>query len=241
MGFGYLFLGHLIAFLLSMTAGALGFGSLALILGYLLLLLGLIRLSKFHSSFGIAKWCLLPMLILSLYRLISDAASLFLLQIPFLGGAVGTVVEWAELALTVFFQLALLFGIRMLADSVELKKLSAAALRNTLFVGIYAMLTLAEHLSLSEAVAPYVILSANVFHFAWIICILWLLLSCMKNIGIAGEDEESETPRGPAWLRRINETYERTHSRLNEQARADGEEMMRRRQEKKKNKTKKKK
>lgn len=241
MGFGYLLLGHLIAFLLSMTAGALGFGSLALILGYLLMLLGLLRLSKFHNSFGLSKWLLLPMLVLSVYRLISDVATLFLLSIPMLDGIVSVVADWAELALTVLFQLALLYGIRMLADSIELKKLSAAALRNTLFVGIYTMLRLAEKMSLPEAVRPYVVLLANAFNFIWIVCILWLLLSCMKNIGVAGEEENSDAFTGPSWLRRINSAYERTHRELNEQARADGAEMMRRRQEKKKSKSKKKK
>ncbi len=240
MGFGYLLLGYLIAFLLSLTAGALGVGSFALILGYSLMLLGLLRLSKYHSAFGLSKWLLLPMLIFSIDWLLSDIATLFLLPIPLLDGIARTVFEWADLALTVLFQLALLYGIRMLADSISLKKLSAAALRNTLFVGIYAMLMLSEKLSIPEEVRSYVVLVANIFNFVWIVCILWLILGCMKNIGTEGEDDEVPARTGPAWLNRINDAYERTHNKLNEQARADGEEFMRRRQEKKKGKTKKK-
>ena len=240
MGFGYLLLGYLISFLLSMTAGALGFGSLALILGYVLMLLGLLRLVKFHRAFSLAAWILLPLFLLSLYWLLSDVATLFLLSLPWLGGTVEGILESIELAVRVFFQLSLLYGIRMLADSIELKKISSAALRNTLFVGLYAMLTLAGELALPEAVLAWVVILANILHLVWIVCILWLLLSCMKNIGVAGE-EENTAPTGPRWLRRINDAYERTHDKLNEQARADGEAMMRRRQEKKKNRSKKKK
>lgn len=241
MGFGYLLLGYLIAFLLSMTAGALGFGSLALLFGFAMMLVGLWRLSRYHSAFKLSVWILLPMLVTAIYWLFSDIGTLFLLSLPFTDGIVRTVMEGADLALTVLFQLALLYAIRMLADSIELKRLSAAALRNTLFVGIYAMLRLAQYLSIPAQAKGYVVLFANLFQLLWIVCILWLLLNCMKSIGRAGEDEEEPTHSRIGWLNRLHDAYERTHDKLNAQARADGEELMRRRREKKKNRTKKKK
>ena len=239
MGFGYLFFGYLIAFLLSMTASALGFGSLALLLGLALMLAGLWRLCRYHAAFSLAKWLILPLSILSLYRLVCDVDALLLLAFPISTGTVRAVADWSYLALSVLFQLSLLYAIRMLADSIELKKISRAALRNTLFVGIYAMLRIAENLSIPDGARAYIILAANVFEILWILCVLGLLLSCMKNIGSAGEDEEAPARSGIGWINRINDAYDRTHDRLNRQARADGEEFMRRRREKKKKKGKK--
>lgn len=239
MGFGYVFFGYLIAFLLSMTASALGFGSLALLLGLALMLMGLQKLCRYHRAFGLAKWLTLPLFILSLYWLLCDIDTMLLLALPIASEAVRTVADWLDLGLTVLFQLSLLYAIRMLSDSIELKKLSRAALRNTLFVGIYAMLRLAQNLSIPEAARAYIILAANVFEILWIICVCFLLLSCMKNIGSEGEDEKAPSRSRIGWINRINDAYERTHDRLNEQARADGEEFMRRRREKKKKKGKK--
>lgn len=241
MGFGYLLLGFLTAFLLSMAAGALGLKSLALILGILLMFLGLSKLSKFHRAFIFPTWILLPMLILALYWLLADISTMFLLSLPLTADNVKTVAEWADFAITVLFQLGILYAIRMLAESVELRKLSASALRNTLFVGIYAMLYFACNLSLSEQIMAYVILAMNFFNLVWIVCNLWLIVNCMKCIGFEGEEENPSGGSRFSWLNRINDAYEREHSKLNEQSRADGEEFMRRRQEKKKNKGKKKK
>lgn len=241
MGFGYLFLGYLVAFLLSLTAGALGVKSLALIGGFLLMLIGISRLSRYHGAFALSKWLLIPMLLVALYWLFADIEALFLLPIPFVGGTVEAVVGWVDFVLTVLFQCALLYAIRMLADSIELKKISAAALRNTLFVGIYAMLYVASNLSLEETVAAYVTLFANLLNLLWVVCIAWLLVNCMKCIGSEGEEDAPPSRSRFAWVNRLNDAYDRTHEKLNEQARADGEALMRRHQEKKKNRSKKKK
>lgn len=242
MGFGYLFFGYLIAFLLSLTAKALGFGSLALILGIGLMYLGLSRLCKYHKSFALSLWLLLPMLLVSVYGLVSEISATFLLGIPFTTGTVQTVVSWIDLGLTVLYQCALLYAIRMLAGSIELTRIARSALRNTLFVGIYAVLMIARNLStLSEVLVGYLNLFANVFQLLWIVCILWLLVNCMKCIGSAEEENEEPTRSRVGWINRINDAYDRTHNRLNEQARADGEEFMRRRREKKNKKSKKKK
>ena len=242
MGFGYLFFGYLIAFLLSLTAEALGFGSLAMLLGLALMFLGLSRLRKYQAAFAFSLWMLLPMLLVTLYGLVAEISSVFLLGIPFTGGLVREIVSWVEIGLSVLFQCVLLYAIRMLADGIELKRISRAALRNTLFVGIYALLMIARNIStLSAELVGYLNLFANVFQLIWIVCILWLLVNCMKCIGAAGEESEEDSRSRVGWINRINDAYERTHSRLNEQARADGEEFMRRRREKKSNKSKKKK
>ena len=239
MGFGYLFFGYLIAFLLSMTARALGFGTLASLLGLALILMGLQRLGRYHKAFSLSKWLAIPRLLLSLYWLACDVGARLSIALPITVGIVHDVAEWLDLGCSVLFQLSLLYAIRMLSDGIGLKGLSRTALRNTLFVGIYAMLRIAQNFSIPEVARGYVILAANVFELLWILCILLLLLNCMKSIGIEGEDEEQPTRSRVGWINRVNDAYDRTHQRLNEQARADGEAFMRHRRDKKQKKHKK--
>ncbi|MBE6590188.1 MAG: hypothetical protein E7643_08415 [Ruminococcaceae bacterium] len=239
MGFGYLTIGYLIAFLLYLTVQALGVGSLAFLLGYLLMFYGLMSLCRYESAFSTAKWFLLPMMLGALYLLLADVSNLFLLGIPFVSGTVREVANWILFALEVIFQFALLYGIRMISDSVGIKKQSFAAVRNTIFVGIYALLYISQSLSMADSVKVYVVIFTNIFNLVWIACNLLLLLGCTKNICREGDEEITPRRSRFEWVNRMGDAYERTHNKLNESARADGEAFMRRRQEKKRNKKKK--
>lgn len=238
MGFGYLLLGYLVAFLLYLTVQALGVGSLALLLGYLLMFYGLYLLCRYHSAFTASKWLLIPLCVTACYRLAEDISALFLLDVPFVGGTVGEVVDWVTFFLLAFFQFAMLYGIRMLADSVGLKKHSSAALRNTLFVGGYALLYIAGNLPLFQTVKSYLTLSVTLLNLVWVVCNLWLLAGCMKDICPAGEEELAPKQSRFAWVNRMNDAYDRAHEKLNQQSRADGEQLRRRKQEKKRRKKK---
>ncbi len=238
MGFGYLLLGYLVAFLLYLTVQALGVGSLALLLGYTLMFYGFYLLNRYHSAFAIAKWSLIPLFGTALYRLAEDISALFLLDFPFVGGTFGDVMDWATFFLLTFFQFAMLYGIRMLADSVGLKKHASATVRNTLFVGIYALLYVAGNLPLFQTVKPYLTLSVTLLNLLWVICNLWLLTGCMKDICPAGEEELAPKRSRFAWVNRMGDAYDKAHEKLNEQSRADGECWRRNRQEKKRRKKK---
>ena len=65
MGFGYVFIGYLTAFLLENTVKGLGVNGAAALIGYMAMFLGLLTLSLYHSDFKVAKWSLIPMMIIS--------------------------------------------------------------------------------------------------------------------------------------------------------------------------------
>ena len=239
MGFGYLLLGYLMAFLLYLTVQALGVGSLALLAGYLLMLYGLMKLCKYHSAFNAAKWLLIPMLLGALYLFIADLSRLLLLGIPFVKGSVRAVADWIIFIIGIVYQCALVYGIRMIGDSVGIKKISFAAVRNSVFVAIYALLYISQNLTMQASVKWYVVIFTNVFNLIWILCNLVLLLSCTKNICREGDEEITHRPSRFGWVNRMGEAYDRAHQKLNDQARADGEAFIRRRQEKKKHKKRK--
>lgn len=238
MGFGYLLLGYLISFLIYLTIQALGVGSLALLTGYLLMFYGLMTLCKYHDAFNTAKWLLLPMLLGALYLLVADVSTLFLLDVPFVNGSVREIADWIMFAIGIVYQCALLYGIRMISDSVGVKKLSFAAARNTVFVALYALLYVSQYLTMQDSVKMYVVLFTNIFNLVWILFNLTLLLGCTKSICREGDEEITPRRSRFEWVNRVGDAYERTHQKLNEQARADGEAFMRKRKEKKRKKKK---
>ncbi len=239
MGFGYLLLGYLITFVIYLTVQALNVGSLATLLGYALMCYGLFSLNRYDSAFTIAKWMAVARLCLVPYAVLTDASSLFLFDLPILGGVWEAAVRWIGFCVEIILLFAMLYGIRMLADSIELKKLSGAALRNTLFVGAYALLYLVWNLPFAEGIRPYLTFSVQLMNLAVIFVNVLLLLQCTKNICREGDEEVTPKRSRFEWINRMGDAYEKAHTKLNEQAKADGEAFMRQRVEKKKNKKKK--
>ena len=54
MGFGFLLIGYLVAFVLSMTMERLSFGGAAYLIGYLLMFRGLLELERYQRAFSYA-------------------------------------------------------------------------------------------------------------------------------------------------------------------------------------------
>ncbi len=231
MGFGYLLLGYLVTFLLQLTAQGLGMGGIALVLGYALMFYGLWQLTRFERSFAVAKWMLVPLFVIALYATLKDFAVLFLWELPFVTPVLDAVVMWTEFALVFAFNLSMLLAIRAIAKQVELLRTERAAIRNAIFVGIYVILFLVGNLPLSnlEVVRTYLKLPVALLQLVWILCNLFLLLSCTKDICKAGD--ENIEPKRYKWefLNKIGDAYEANRQRSIERTTRETEERLRRR------------
>ena len=72
MGFGYLLMGYLTVFLLYILASSVGVGPFALLIGYLLMLYGLLQLRRFQSSFSIAAILTLPLSVTAVLECVKE-------------------------------------------------------------------------------------------------------------------------------------------------------------------------
>lgn len=244
MGFGYLFIGYLITFVLYITVNSLGFGGVALLLGYGVMFYALNTLTLYHRAFTYAKWVQLPLAVTALYSLIASLSELFLLHLPIVTPTITYVTEWITFLLMVFFNVALLYGIRMLAREVGLVHIAVKAVRNSVFVGLYAVLMLIAKLPiLPEGARSYLTLPIVMLDVVWVVLNLLLLVSCAKNICPAGDEEQQPKRSRFEWINRIGDTYERNRQRAIDSTTQEAEEVLRRRQEKRnqKNHSKKKK
>ena len=167
-----------------------------------------------------------------------------MLHLPIVTPTITYVTEWITFLLMVFFNVALLYGIRMLAREVGLVHIAVKAVRNSVFVGLYAVLMLIAKLPiLPEGARSYLTLPIVMLDVVWVVLNLLLLVSCAKNICPAGDEEQQPKRSRFEWINRIGDTYERNRQRAIDSTTQEAEEVLRRRQEKRnqKNHSKKKK
>ncbi|MBQ8441445.1 MAG: hypothetical protein IJX19_12345 [Clostridia bacterium] len=232
MGFGYVFIGYLMAFLLENTVKGLGVSGAAALLGYGAMFVGLFTLSLYQSDFKGAKWSLLPLMLTAVYNLLCSVADLFAWELGALGGDTAkAIVKWTTFFLLMIFQFALLYGIRMISESVGLKQISIKAIRNAAFVGLYALLyVIAAMMPEGEAIR-YLALSMSILQLAYVVFNLLLLLNCAKDICPAGEEDQPIKRSRFAIINKIGDAYERNQQRAVESTMREAEEKLRKRQE----------
>lgn len=232
MGFGYVFLGYLIAFVIYATVDALSLGGLALLVGYGIMLSGLWVLSYYQKAFAWAKYLLFPLLATALYDCLVSFAELFAWDLGGLTGeAAKTVYTWITFLLLMLFQLALLFGIRVIAKDVGLKQIQIKALRNAVFVGLYGILyALAQSLP-EDSIKGYLTLPVVLLQLTYVIFNLLLLVNCAKDICPAGEEDLPPKRSRFAILNRISDTFERNRQRAIDRTLKETEDKLRERRE----------
>lgn len=243
MGFGYLLIGYLVTFILYMTFNGLGFGGLALLLGYALMFMGLSELNRYHRAFFWAKWSLVPAFPIALYDLAHALADQLLWSSPLFAPSVSGAVGWVNFLILITFNLAMLHGIRMIARSVGIEHMATAATRNSFFVGLYALLYLVGNMPISalEPAKNYLGLAVTLTNLLWIALNLLLLLACNKNICRAGEEDVPPKRSRFAWVNRIGDAYDRNRQRAIDNTTREAEEVLRRRRERREAKKHKKK
>lgn len=243
MGFGYLLIGYLISYVLSLTVSGLGFGGLALLLGYAVMLMGLRELEHFEPMFAWSKWLLIPMAAFAVFDTATALDKLFLWQLPIFSEAIVSICNIASFALSMIFHFALLSAIRTISTSVGIASMAVSAVRNTVFIGMYAVVTCVANLplELSEDVTNILSFAALLLNIVWVACNLLLLLACNKNICRKGDEEQTPRRSRLKWFNKIDDIYEKNKQNTIDSTREYAEEVLRRRQAEREKKKKRKK
>ena len=210
--------------------------------GFGTMLLGLWELTRYNQCFVYAKWTCVPLMAVALYRLVASLGGLLLWDAEILNGTAETVVVWIQFLLIIFFHVALLYGIRAISREVGLGYIAAKAIRNAVFVGLYAIVYLCTNLIFlnNEEIRGYFFFSQLLTEIVYIALNLLLLLSCTKNICAEGEEDVPAKPHRWELLNKIDEVYDKTRQKRADQARAEGEAFAERRRQKKEQKKSKK-
>lgn len=201
MGFGLLFLGYFLAFVVF-----LGHLAVCRALGGVIIAIAAYKLNKYHSGFR-------PMLLLSLISIIFYGAATALDVLDYVGVSyaaretLASVVAIVDIPLTFVFQASMLVGIRGISRETASEKLYFAASRNLIF---YVILLVFEAITL----LPFTItrnLSVLAVIFALVLAIfnLVLIFKCYAGICDSADVEMNVRPSRIGFVNSFREEQER--------------------------------
>ena len=182
MGFGLLFLGYFVAYLVS-------FAFPVKIFGYALMIFGCEKLSEYNTKF---KLCNLPLGFLSLaglYSLVYKVYEWLSIESFLTSDGVYKAVSSVGEAFEIAYHACLLIAICAIAKETELHKMAYKAMRNLLIIiagEIAYFVAILLPAGSASNVAGYI---SAVLRLVWIALDLWLIANCYRLICPEGEED----------------------------------------------------
>ena len=230
MGFGWLFLGYVVSFLLSAVGAMLNIKFLVCLLGYVLILRGVWELCKYNQAFRAPLAVVLLLIPVTVYEMLAEWGGVFAWNLPFLSERAEAVMGWVDFALTVIFHFAGYYAIAVIAKSVDLSRTVQSAVFDSVIGVGYVTLLLICRLILSESAAAYFSAPLTAFLLFWRICDVCLLASCCKNICPAGDEDVAPRRYRLEFLNRMGDAFANNFRRAADSTRQSREEALRNRQ-----------
>jgi signal transduction histidine kinase len=227
MGWGLLFFGYFLEFILGINSM---FAPFVYLIGFAVILMGVSQLARYCKSFLRAKWCVLALMVLSVWRTYAGLNDLFSLGLPFVNQTVSSVVSWLFFLGMTLFHVFLALSVKELALRVDSNKNAVRALRNLVMYGLYAVAYLLSNTMTGvKSLVPIVLLLWPV----WAICNCVMLYSCYMHIVPADQEEQAGRPLSRfAFVNRFRAAMDAKEQKAIEADRAYHAENARRRMEK---------
>ena len=236
MGFGWLFIGYFITFMVQMNPYAVFVAPL----GIAMLAYGAYKLYSYCHRFA---YIYIPSAIMLLGFILSAVATLsdliaFNLPAKSVFADGGYAIYFVGALL---FHIALMLAIYDLAKKVDLPKIAGNAIRNFVVFAIYALIYAVSLLPL-ETIAEFNKLMAIPYialWFLWMILNLILIFSCYMRICPEGDEDMPQRPSKFKLFDKMNDILNKKQDQIIESQRQYNMEKAKRKLEKSKNKKKK--
>ncbi len=241
MGFGLLFIGYLLTFLLSMAGG---YGSYPAIVGCIVMLYATTKLVDYEPRFKYAFFSIIPMAICVAFDLSVAITSMTGGSLPgFLGWSVtSNVIQYAKWVFTWGFNIVLLWAVAKLAGKTGIDKTARAAWRNMIIYCVFlVMFVVTSFLPGSLTVAPYLAMAQYALYIILTILISVSLFSCYMRICDENDQEMKAKPSRFGFVNRFREEYDRREANAQKTQRDYREQKMKQRVERLRNNSAKKK
>ena len=201
MGFGWLFIGYFMTFLMSFSNYSHGI----MLLGCVLMICGLARLRAYNRFFLYPIFPLIPYIVTEAYFTADMAFELFSYPVRFMTEGLGIAVELVGYAASVVFHLMLFKAIISITTDLDLGKQRLSAMRNRIVVCAYYALAFVWMLPINynntarQIMTIFVLLLKLSFTLLDVI----LLYSCYARICPQGDEEMPIRDSGIAPLDRF--------------------------------------
>lgn len=204
MGFGLLFIGYFLEFLLRMSK----IGVFTHVIGYMVMFMGLSRLRLYCRTFSYALYTTLPLMVVAVYRTFSELPQWFNVSFPFVTNTVTTIVGILDTILLVLFHIFLAVALMTICRRTGVTKNAVRAMQNMVIVALYGVLNLSLTIAKIQNVPLYGV--ALLMQLIWVFANLLLLGSCYMRICPAGQ-ENVERPERPSRFALVNHIREKYH------------------------------
>lgn len=188
MGWGLLFFGYFLEFILGINAM---FAPFVHLIGFALMAVGASSLSRYCKSFGRVKWCAVALTMVGVFRTYTGLDELFSLGLPAVTGPLSATFSWLYFLGISLLHLFMALSVKELAMRVGVNKNAVRALRNLVMYGLYA----AAYLLVNTLPALKILVTVVLLLWPlWAICNCVMLYSCYMHIMPAHEDENAPRP-----------------------------------------------
>lgn len=216
MGWGLLFFGYFLEFVLGMNAM---FAPFIHLVAYAFIVVGCNGLARYCKKFMLPKWCALGLMVPAVWRTFVEVNTQLSLGMDFLPDAVTEAVRWGNFAGVVVFHVFLTMAIRVLALRVDQTKNVVRAVRNLIMVGLHALLMLIQIALPVESVVRVLYPVTVLLQLTWAVCNCVMLYSCYMHIAPANESE-GRKPSRFALVNRMRDKMEEREQKAIEADRA---------------------
>lgn len=138
MGFGWLLMGYFFVHIMSLYSPL----SVAMLVGFPMMIYGLRLLSPYHRYFHFSFYCTILSLPFALYFSAYGLSQLFVSfqELPLLTGGFFDAMEWGYFVFSLGFHALLLLSIAGLTAELQLRSVQSSAWRNLIMVGLYFLI-----------------------------------------------------------------------------------------------------
>lgn len=189
MGFGMLFVGYYMCYLMSYNP--VGFA--LRLLGYILVSVALVKLSGYHKSFKYTAISTVPLLLTSVVGAVYEVGGflydrLLIDKMPIDGELYSAIMDINNLFIFVFHAF-LLFAVKKIAGEVGELRICQNAVRNFVFICIYLVLCCVPMLPFAKETefARYFSFPTLILYLVCVVLNLILLFSCYSKICDEGD------------------------------------------------------
>lgn len=217
MGFGLLFIGYFVATLMSVNT----FGAIFRVIGYAVTFAAAGKLSKYNRSFLYLEIAAALMTAISAVLAVFDVTSFLYKEMlissdPF--SSFVTAAGYAEMALSLVFNAAMLYAVRNIALETGVGKIAVSSMRNLVFVSVYYVLYVigALPLNFSENILSVLNVTAFLLYFVWIILNLVLIYTCYARICDENDVDMQRKPSRFAFVNKMRAASDEREQRAAE-------------------------
>ena len=234
MGFGLLFIGYFITALMSILIGP----SFVCVVGYSIIFIAATKLNNYNSQFRLLQIAAALMGALSILLSVSTVTNYLynelIISNSIFGTTYQTIIKHVETAMSFMFGAVMLYSIRSIALETEDSKIAVNAIRNFVFMCLYAVLYVVACLPFDYTknfVAPTILLQI-----AYIILNLILIFTCYMRICDEGDVDMNRKPSRFAFINKMRSELDKKEEKAIESQKQYVEEKRKKREQKRKKK-----